>query len=326
MLAAVPPGETELAIDYGDLDMHRTMLRDRPRCEAFRRALEQVVRPGNIVLDVGAGSGVLSLFAARAGAAKVYAVERSPVAALARRLVDANGLADRVEVVEADVASVELSGPVDVIVSEWLGTFGVNENFLQPVVAARDRWLKPGGAMVPAQVATRAALAWDAEVADVFDFFAGAPYGVDFGEIVRQSQDELFCLRGSLAEGDLRSQPALLWTTDTATVPLTEAAGPFEAEVQLEIVEAGTANALALWFDAELAPGVALGCGPLDPPTHWGRMLCPLREPLALEPGATVTARVRTEPGVSGWTWTTWAVRVGNGAWQEHDQRRSASF
>jgi protein arginine N-methyltransferase 1 len=326
MLAVVAGAEIEPTIDYSDLDMHRTMLRDRPRCEAFRRALEQVVRPGDVVLDVGAGSGILSFFAAKAGAAKVYAVERAPVAALARRLAEANGLAARIEVLETDVDSVELPGDVDVIVSEWLGTFGINENFLQPVVAARDRWLKSGGAMVPAEVTTWAALAWDTEVGEVLDFFASAPYGLDLGPIARQSHDELFCLRGKLLPEDLRSLPVALWTTDAYTVAAEEAVGPFEAEARLDVVEAGTANALALWFVAELAPAVVLGSGPGDPPTHWGRMICPLREPLALEPGTDVAVRVRTEPGTSGWTWTQWAVRIGEGAWQEHDQRRSAGF
>ena len=68
------------------------MICDRVRTEAFRRAIESVVRPGDVVLDVGAGSGILSLFAARAGAARVYAVERTTVATVAQMLAAANGL------------------------------------------------------------------------------------------------------------------------------------------------------------------------------------------------------------------------------------------
>ena len=137
------------------------MICDRVRTEAFRRAIDSVVRPGDIVLDVGAGSGILSVFAARAGAARVYAVEQTSVAVLAQELAAANGVAEIVQVIQGDVMDIELPERVDVIVSEWLGGFGIDEGMLVPVIAARDRWLKPGGVMIP-----RSVTAWTALVHD----------------------------------------------------------------------------------------------------------------------------------------------------------------
>ena len=133
---------------YAEFEVHRTMIRDRVRTEAFKRAIESVVRPGDIVLDVGAGSGILSLFAARAGAARVYAVEQTTIAVLAQELAVANGVDEIVHVIQGDASEVEPPERVDVIVSEWLGGFGIDEGLLVPVIAARDRWLKPGGAMI----------------------------------------------------------------------------------------------------------------------------------------------------------------------------------
>ena len=120
-----------------------------------------MVRPGDIVLDVGAGSGILSVFAARAGAAGVYAVERTSIAVLAEQLAAANEVAETVKVIQGDVMDIELPEQVDVIVSEWLGGFGIDEGMLAPVIAARDRWLKPGGVMIPHSVIAWAALVHD---------------------------------------------------------------------------------------------------------------------------------------------------------------------
>jgi predicted RNA methylase len=103
---------------YAEFEVHRTMIRDRVRTEAFRRAIDSVVRRGDIVLDVGAGSGILSVFAARAGAARVYAVERTSVAVLAEEVAAANGVAEIVQVIHSDILDVEPPERVDVIVSE----------------------------------------------------------------------------------------------------------------------------------------------------------------------------------------------------------------
>ena len=143
---------------YAEFEVHRTMICDRVRTEAFRRAIDAVVRPGDIVLDVGAGSGILSVFAARAGAARVYAVERTTIAVVAHELAAANGVADTVRVIQGEVEDVELPERVDVIVSEWLGGFGIDEGMLAPVITARDRWLEPGGVMIPRSVTALTAL------------------------------------------------------------------------------------------------------------------------------------------------------------------------
>ena len=150
---------------YAEFEVHRTMICDRVRTGAFRRAIDSVVRPGDIVLDVGAGSGILSVFAARAGAARVYAVERTSAAVLAEELAAANGVGEIVQVIHGDVTDIELPERVDVIVSEWLGGFGIDEGMLVPVIVARDRWLKPGGVMIPRLVMAWAALVHDRDPA-----------------------------------------------------------------------------------------------------------------------------------------------------------------
>ena len=308
---------------YAEFEVHRSMIRDRVRTEAFRRAIDAVVRPGDAVLDVGAGSGILSMFAARAGAARVYAVEATSVAVLAQELAAANRVADVVHVIQGDVVDVELPERVDVIVSEWLGGFGIDEGMLVPVIAARDRWLEPGGVMIPRSVTAWAALVHDRHLAETLEFLQDNPYGLELDRLVDVTVNEISYSGGfrHLAAGDRRSEPMPLWTTNADLISLKQAQAPHEAEVALPISDRGAANALALWFSAELAPGISLSVGPGDPPTHWGMTTAPLRSPVELEPGMVVRARVRTAPARPVGTWTSWAIALPGADWEEHDEQ-----
>ncbi len=308
---------------YAEFEVHRTMIRDIVRTDAFRRAIDSVVRPGDVVLDVGAGSGILSVFAARAGAARVYAVERTTIAVLAQELAAANGVADVVEVIQGDLFDIDLPEQVDVIVSEWLGGFGIDEGMLTPVIAARDRWLKPGGAMIPSSVTAWAGLVHDRYLDDMVEFMRNNPYGVELDDLIEKTVNEI-SYSGSfrhLEAGDMRSEGSPLWVTDTQTIPLEEAQAAHAAEIRLAIHEQGTANALALWFSAELAPGVSLSVGPGDPATHWGMTTAPLRSSVELMPGMVVRSKVRTAPAHPAGTWTRWAVAMPGGDWEEHDEQ-----
>jgi predicted RNA methylase len=308
---------------YAEFEVHRTMIRDHVRTEAFRRAINAVVRPGDVVLDVGAGSGILSVFAARARAARVYAVERTSIAVLAEQLAAANEVADIVKVIHGDVMGIELPEQVDVIVSEWLGGFGIDEGMLAPVIAARDRWLKPGGVMIPQTVTAWTGLVHDRYLADTIEFLRDNPFGLRLEVLVEKTVNEII-YSGTfrhLAAGDRRSEPSRLWTTNADRIPLGQAQAPHEAETLLAVHDHGTANALALWFSAELAPGISLSIGPGDPPTHWGMTTAPLRSPVELTPGIAVRARVRTAPARPIGTWTSWAVAMPGGDWEEHDEQ-----
>jgi len=308
---------------YAEIEVHRSMICDRVRTGAFRRAIDSVVRPGDIVLDVGAGTGILSLFAARAGAARVYAVERTTVAVLAQELVAANGFAETVQVIQGDIMDIELPERVDVIVSEWLGGFGIDEGMLAPVIAARDRWLRPGGVMIPRSVTAWAGLVHDRRLGETLGSLRDDPYGLRLDALVEMTVNEIL-YSGTfrhLEEGDRRSEPGRLWTTDAELIPLEQAQAPHEAETLLPVRDPGTANALALWFSADLAPGISLSIGPGDPPTHWGMTTAPLRSPVELTPDMVVRARVRTILARPMGTWTSWAIAMPGADWEEHDEQ-----
>lgn len=143
---------------YEDLRVHEEMLRDERRTYAYGDAFiglgESQWIDNKTVLDVGGGSGILSIFAARAGAKKVFCVEASDMAQHAARLVKENQVDDTVSVIQGRVEDVSLGDGdvrVDAIVSEWMGYGLLYESMLDSVVSARDRFLAPGGLMLPSQ-------------------------------------------------------------------------------------------------------------------------------------------------------------------------------
>lgn len=133
---------------YADVNVHQIMLKDQARNEAYWAALQAHAR-GKVVLDVGSGTGFLSILAARAGAAHVYAVEASDMAEVSKDIIDDNMLSDCITVITGRIEDVSLPCMVDIIVSEWMGFYLVHESMMRSVLIARDRFLKPDGIMLP---------------------------------------------------------------------------------------------------------------------------------------------------------------------------------
>lgn len=306
---------------YARLSIHRWMLRDTVRNEAYREALARVVKPGDVVIDVGAGTGIMSIFAVQAGAAKVYAVERTAIAAVARRLIERNGMSDRIEVVQSDLEDAEIPGSVDVIVSEWMGGFGVDENMLAPVVIARRRWLRPGGTMVPGAVTAVLAPTFIEEVDDAQHHWRSRPHGVDLDLVAELSADETVMSQCAIDVDDLLAAPQPMWRHDAGTCTLEEADSPFEARLSFTATRDGTLSALAAWFDAEMGGGVRLTNAVGAPATHWGRFVFGLDRPIAIRAGATIATHVRCDPAAQGGTETYWSVQIDDGPIERHDTR-----
>jgi SAM-dependent methyltransferase len=271
------------------------------------------------VLDIGAGTGILSLFAAQAGASRVYAVEQSPIVKIMQAIVKDNGVADRISIVRSDIDRASLPCKVDVIVFEWLGTMGVDENMLPLVVRARDRWLKPGGRVLPERVTAWIAPVWSDEMSAEREWESGRPYGLDFRALMDdRPKAELFNSWRMLDAADMPVEPATLWTTDVPTIGSGAASRAFRAALTCTARQEGRINAFATWFDAHLGGGIHLSTAPTAPKTHWGHYLFPLRAPRQIASSATINLKFACIPAGPGRCRFEWSMRGDDGRWEHH--------
>jgi len=131
------------------MEIHEEMIADTVRTEAFRKAIHEMVSR-RVVVDVGAGTGILSIYAVEAGAKIVYAIEASNIVKVCRDRIQSRGFQHQIETMHSRAEDVTwLQHRADVIVSEWIGYFLLFERMLPSVLAIRDRHLKEGGAMIP---------------------------------------------------------------------------------------------------------------------------------------------------------------------------------
>lgn len=155
-------------ISAGVPDWHFAMIRDQARNDAFDTALRRAVRSDNKVLEIGTGTGILAMMAARAGAAQVVTCEVDPaIAEVAREIIARNGYAARVHVIAKHSTALDrdadLDGPADILVSEVFDNSLLGEDVLNVTRHAVQHLLKPGGKVIPRAGCIRVALAHLAE-------------------------------------------------------------------------------------------------------------------------------------------------------------------
>jgi type I protein arginine methyltransferase len=286
------------SMHYDNIRPHLDMLKDKVRTEAYRDAIVQVVRPGDRVLDFGCGTGVLSIFAERAGADHVYALDRSSMLRAARLIFEENGC-KRIEPVFGQGELVELPSPVDVIVSEWMGHFLFAERMLEPLLRLRDRFLRPGGRMIPSQCSLHAALVVAPSYFEDLSFLCTRPYGIDFAAIGDWPMSDVQLLR--MRPDDLLPETTCLGRLDLATV--TETPRLLSSSITSGVD--ATVYGVCGWFEAQLAPDVCLSTSPFTAPTHWLHFYFPFHRPLDVRAGEPVSIEIQIIPQLqqNGYAW-----------------------
>ncbi|KAK6527815.1 hypothetical protein TWF694_004794 [Orbilia ellipsospora] len=289
--SAVPEGkrddDTHYFDSYSGNDIHETMLKDTIRTEAYRDFIydNKNVFKGKVVMDVGCGTGILSMFCARAGAAKVFAVDNSNIIDKARENIFENGLDNIITCIRGKVEEIILPvKQVDIIVSEWMGYCLLYEAMLDSVLYARDKYLAPDGLMVPSECRLLVAAMHDSDYMNDSVHFWNNVYGFRMSGMKERIKEDVVVAH--LKPSSLASEPTVfldlpLHTIKTGELVFTK---PFEVEIK-ENVE--SLDAFVIYFDNYFSPsrksvipanakaetwageGVAFTTGPGGKETHW---------------------------------------------------------
>lgn len=285
-----------LSFGFGRLTDHRAMLADHARVIAFRDALDAVVREGDTVVDVGSGSGILSFFAARAGAKAIYGLESERIIDDARQLARDNGLDDRVTFVEGDAASFASPTPADVVVGEWIGMCVFDEwRHFEAFARVRDACLRPGGAVVPSRLHVFMVPVEDSRlyVEAGPGFWQRPLLGLDVRLGHRRFVEQPRLAVARVSRSSFLGDPREILDLDCSTAH----AGSyfFETSWKMPCTRDAMCHGYSGWFVLDLAPGIGLDTSPFSPQTTWHQMYFPL-EAFFIRAGDELATHVKTEP------------------------------
>ncbi|KAJ6256293.1 Apyrase [Drechslerella dactyloides] len=304
---------------YSGNDIHETMLKDTVRTESYRDFIydNKHIFQGKTVLDVGCGTGILSMFCARAGAAKVFAVDNSDIIDKARENVFENDLGNIITCIRGKVEEITLPvKKVDIIVSEWMGYCLLYEAMLDSVLYARDKYLAPDGLMVPSECRLMVAAMHDSDYMNDNVYFWNNVYGFRMSAMKERVREDVVIAH--LKPESLASEPVAFLNLPLHTITAKELVftKPFEVEIK-ENVE--SLDAFVVYFDnyfatsrnqtiSEIAraetwngEGLAFTTGPGGKETHWRQGVLIVQDGAGLlKAGQKISGEVSYKRAVGG--------------------------
>jgi SAM-dependent methyltransferase len=265
--------------------IHADMLFDEERVGKYAEAINRCVKKGDIVADIGTGTGLLAFLCLQAGAKRVHAIERSAAIEWAKALADKNGFSDRIVFHKEDSRRLELNEKVDVVVSELIGHIAFEEGMAESLFDAKKRFLSSNGSIIPQNVGLHAALVNEKEIyADCIDCWQPIR-GIDYSLLREEAVKS--CYIAHVNDRDLMSEPITLASVNFRTDQMPRLRGTHT----FKVIRKGHINGLVLWFDAILALGVRLSSGPWSR-THWKQCFAPIQNPMQVETNEYVQANI----------------------------------
>lgn len=304
------------------IEYHRTLIADGIRNRAFHDAMKAVIVPGvTTVADIGAGTGLLGLMASKLGAKEVFLYETAEVAGVAAEILKRNR-AKNCHLFPCHSTEMDDPPRVDVVVSETLGNYALEENILETLKDARARHLKPGGLIVPRRITQFVAPVVAPRIHEELMAWDRTGLGIDFEPARVMSLHNIYvrtiapgeCLGGGAAltaasdeDAASRTRQACAVAWDTIDLNRDHRASR-KGEGRWAVTQRTTIYGFAIWWDAELVPGVVLSTAPHAPRTHWEQLYLPLLQPMSIRASEAVAVSIRSKSSSEGGTHVAWTA------------------
>lgn len=283
---------------YAHFGIHEEMLKDKVRTLSYRNAIyqNQHLFKDKVVLDVGCGTGILSLFAAKAGARLVIGVDMSNIIDQAKIIVKDNHMDNKIILLKGKMEDIVLPvEKVDVIISEWMGYFLLYESMLDTVLYARDRYLKKDGLIFPDKATMQIAAIEDGDYKEEKINFWEDVYGFNMSHIKELALHEP--LVDIVESKALVTKSTVLKNIDLYTVTKEELA--FTAPFKLHASRDDYIHAFIAWFDIEFTAchkHIRFSTGPYAQYTHWKQTVFYLRDALTIKNGEQIEGVLTCKP------------------------------
>jgi len=278
------------------------MLQDKVRNRAFKEAIFRNVKKGDVVIDLGTGTGILAIWAAQAGARKVYAIEETDVADVAEAVIRDNGLENFITVLKANSSEVTLPEPADVLIAEIVGHFLFEEGIVEAIAGIRQVLLKPNARIIPASASVFAAPAeLDGKFQEIkfWDTWKDPSLSA-----VREKAANSAYVETVDAEA-LTGKPEKLFDIDFNSAK----PGPIMAQTRFTVDQKCSIDAIVGWFKLHLDDDTCIDTSPCSEQTHWQQCVFPLEEPFELAKVETIDFRMLIESFTPGAKWL-WELRT----------------
>lgn len=282
---------------YAHFGIHKEMLSDRVRTLTYQFAIDSNSKMfrDKVILDVGCGTGILSLFAAKCGAKRVYAVEKSGIAKYAKEIIKRNGYSNVITLLEGSIEEVDIPEKVDVIISEWMGYCLFFESMLNSVIFARDRYIKENGTMFP-NVAKMfiTGIEDDSFYRRKFNFWNDI-CGFDFEPIKQWALHEPVIQ--VCPEKQIITDDSKILEIDLNKVKISEL--EMDSRFVLNPLEPINLYGFLVWFDVEFhgtEQSILLSTSPFEKSTHWGQTLFYLENPIKLSEESEIIGNFIMKP------------------------------